>query len=81
MSPAQARAHLDKFPIGWKCRDSNELCFWENLRNGQALIGWLVSIAACSFGAPFWFGLLSKVASLRGSGRTPGKPAQSPAAS
>lgn len=76
MSPAEARAYLDRFPIGWKCPETDGLCFWENLRNGQALIGWLVSIAACSFGAPFWFGLLSRVASLRGSGKVPAQSAE-----
>ena len=30
--------------------------------------GWLITIAALSLGAPFWFDLLSRVARLRGSG-------------
>ncbi len=80
VSPAEARAYLERFPIGWKCKESDGLCFWQNLRGGQALIGWLVSIAACSFGAPFWFGLLRRVASLRGSGRRPDRSAQGPPA-
>ena len=30
--------------------------------------GWVITIAAISLGAPFWFDLLGKVANLRGSG-------------
>jgi hypothetical protein len=52
-TPAKALADLDKFPIGWKCEDSDELCRGENFRGVQSLVGWLVSILACSLGAPF----------------------------
>ena len=31
-------------------------------------LGWLITAAAVSLGAPFWFDLLGKVANLRGSG-------------
>jgi hypothetical protein len=30
--------------------------------------GWLITVAAVSLGAPFWFDLLSRLARLRGSG-------------
>ena len=39
------------------------------------LLGWLVTAAAVSFGAPFWFDALSKLGSLRTAG---GKPSASP---
>ena len=78
-TPQKALSILEEFPIGWNCKDPkkrDELCIYENLRGGWALIGWMLTIVACSFGAPFWFGLLSKVVSLRGSGKVPTKPAQ-----
>jgi hypothetical protein len=36
----------------------------------QRIPGWLITIAALSLGAPFWFDLLSRVARLRGAGVT-----------
>ncbi|MCH9013774.1 MAG: hypothetical protein IIA68_12075 [Proteobacteria bacterium] len=77
---------LQKFPIGWKCEDGetangandgsffSDLCVGDKLGHIQSYIGWLITIIACSFGAPFWFGLLNKVAALRGSGKAPVKP-------
>jgi hypothetical protein len=37
------------------------------------LLGWLLTAAAVSFGAPFWFDALSKLGSLRTAGRRPGE--------
>ena len=34
----------------------------------QMIVGWLLTIAAISLGAPFWFDLLSKISHLRASG-------------
>lgn len=34
----------------------------------QTFVGWLLTIAAISLGAPFWFDLLSKISHLRASG-------------
>ncbi len=50
------------------------LCHGGKFRHIQSYIGWLITIIACSFGAPFWFGLLNKVGALRGSGKAPVKP-------
>jgi hypothetical protein len=36
-------------------------------------MGWLLTAAAVSFGAPFWFDALSKLGSLRTAGRRPGE--------
>jgi hypothetical protein len=41
------------------------------------LVGWLLTAAAVSFGAPFWFDALSKLGSLRTTGRRPGEDATS----
>ena len=53
---------LETFPIGW--RDFPKNCIsWLT-----TLLGWVITIAAISLGAPFWFDLLGKVANLRGAG-------------
>lgn len=46
---------------------------WDNVTGGwhdwfKRALGWLITTAAISLGAPFWFDLLGKVANLRGSG-------------
>jgi len=58
-----------KLPLGWGANNAPDSV-------GSALRripGWLITIAALSLGAPFWFDLLSRVARLRGSG-VPKKP-------
>jgi hypothetical protein len=53
-----------KLPLGWGANNAPDSV-------GSALRripGWLISIAALSLGASFWFDLLSRVARLRGSG-------------
>jgi hypothetical protein len=39
-----------------------------------ALLGWLITALAISFGAPFWFDLLTKFINLRGAGDLPKNP-------
>ena len=53
---------LEAFPIGWRGLPDSVVA-WT-----MAVLGWLITIAAISLGAPFWFDLLGKVANLRGSG-------------
>jgi hypothetical protein len=43
-----------------------------------AVIGWLIAIVALTMGAPFWFNLLSKIASLRATGDPPPKASAEP---
>jgi hypothetical protein len=53
-----------KLPLGWGANNAPE-----SVAAGLRRIpGWLITIAALSLGAPFWFDLLSRVARLRGSG-------------
>ena len=60
---------LSSFPLGWD---------WEEVRARSCtqwlgrVAGWIVTIAAVSLGAPFWFDLLGKVANLKGAGGKPG---------
>lgn len=56
---------LESFPIGWNEPPGDLLEFF------KLLLGWLITAAAVSLGAPFWFDLLGKVANLRGSGGKP----------
>ena len=53
---------LETFPIGWSGLPEGWLD-WV-----KTVIGWLITAAAVSLGAPFWFDLLGKIANLRGSG-------------
>ena len=53
---------LAVFPIGWSSVPSDCLEWL------KTLLGWIITTAAVSLGAPFWFDLLGKVANLRGSG-------------
>jgi hypothetical protein len=53
-----------KLPLGWGANNAPDSV-------GSALRripGWLLTIAALSLGAPFWFDLMSRVARLRGAG-------------
>jgi hypothetical protein len=64
-----------KIPLGWGAGlRPTSLTGWL-----VALAGWVMTTVALSMGAPFWFDLLGKVASLRTSGSPeaqPAKPAQ-----
>jgi hypothetical protein len=43
-----------------------------------AILGWLIAVVAIAMGAPFWFNLLSKIASLRATGDPPPKASTEP---
>jgi hypothetical protein len=53
-----------KLPLGWGANNAPKSVSAALRR----IPGWLITIAALSLGAPFWFDLLSRVARLRGSG-------------
>ena len=53
---------LEAFPIGWSEPPVSRVDWL------KSVFGWLMTTAAVSLGAPFWFDLLGKVANLRGSG-------------
>ncbi|WP_146819387.1 hypothetical protein [Actinotalea fermentans] len=52
-------------PIGW---ESGAARPWDDGTLGVAILGWLLTAMAVSFGAPFWFDTLSKLGSLRSAG-------------
>lgn len=49
---------------------------WPRTPGGRAqrVLGWLITAAALTLGAPFWFDLLKKVVAVRASGRSPKEP-------
>ena len=59
---AENLKHLEAFPVGWS-KVPDGAGEWS-----VTVIGWIITIAAISLGAPFWFDLLGKVANLKGSG-------------
>ena len=68
-------ALLASFPVGWENEDPfgvregvPDWSWWTLLAH---LIGWVLTAAAVSLGAPFWFDLLGRVAKLRGTGKRP----------
>ena len=65
---------LATFPIGYS--EGSRLCCIDL----KMVVGWLLTIAAISLGAPFWFDLLGKVAHLRGSGTREADRARKPGA-
>ena len=69
---ALVRQDIDSFykaipdlPLGWK---NGKI---EIKKFPAHILGWLATILAICLGAPFWFDILNKVASLRGSGSKP----------
>lgn len=60
LAAVDERAALRAFPIGYPSSFPG-ISF-------RMIVGWLLTMAAISLGAPFWFDLLSKVSHLRASG-------------
>ena len=58
---------LSDFPLGWDGIDHSFVAWLGRVA------GWLMTVAAVSLGAPFWFDLLGKVANLKGAGGRAGK--------
>ena len=71
-----SEALLASFPVGWE--DEDPLGVREGVPDWTSgtwfahLMGWILTAAAVSLGAPFWFDLLGRVAKLRGTGKRPG---------
>ncbi len=60
LAAVDERTALRAFPIGYP-RSFPGISF-------RMIVGWLLTMAAISVGAPFWFDLLSKISHLRASG-------------
>jgi hypothetical protein len=57
--------------------DANVLPSFEIESNWPTrLLGWLITVLAVSLGAPFWFGALNKITSIKTSGPAPAKPTE-----
>ncbi len=66
-------AQLRPFPIGWDVTSPVHSADWFASLGGflSKLLGWIITALAVSLGAPFWFDLLKKLVSLRGTGPSP----------
>jgi hypothetical protein len=84
-------ALLQTFPLGWSATPGDVRAYpWVRSAGTGGLVDvalarWLFKLlglmmtgAAVSFGAPFWFDLLSRVSSLRAAGPKPAKPDELP---
>jgi hypothetical protein len=73
----QTKKEFDSLPVplGWhwtnKSSDPQSFPFWRTFDFFSKLIGLLLTAAALTLGAPFWFDTLSKLARLRNSGAPP----------
>ena len=70
LSRLDERAQLGTFPIGYPDPFPGI--------TARTIVGWLLTIAAISLGAPFWFDLLGKIVHLRASGRNRARHAKAP---
>lgn len=74
----RVKKNLDSLhlPIGWPASQLNTQTQDQETKNIifkyiSMFIGWLITASAASLGAPFWFNLLDKLLSIRGSGKRP----------
>jgi hypothetical protein len=64
---ALAKLNATTLPMGW---EGNSVAYFYQ-HPVWVVFGWLIAAVAASFGAPFWFDLLKRVANLRGSEPNP----------
>ena len=64
---ALAKLNSTTLPMGW---EPNSVVYFHQ-HPVWVVFGWLIAAVAASFGAPFWFDLLKRVANLRGSEPNP----------
>ncbi|HTJ76149.1 MAG TPA: hypothetical protein VL337_12390 [Acidimicrobiales bacterium] len=74
--PARTRSALERLDAEYRQLDASGLPLgWSDQARPRswpvAFAGWVLTVAAVSLGAPFWFDLLGKVSTLRSSGEKP----------
>ncbi|MCY7360275.1 MAG: hypothetical protein LH609_23035 [Rudanella sp.] len=75
MSYLQTNIDALHLPIGWSVPDTVK--GWDRIGaafdnfSWLTIPGWILTIAALSFGAPFWFDLLIKLVNIRNTTRRP----------
>jgi hypothetical protein len=67
---ATMRSSLPALPLGWRQEFGWE-SFYQEAVVKLGVVGWVVTALALSLGAPFWFGLLVKIRSIRTTGIRP----------
>jgi hypothetical protein len=60
-----------ELPVGWSLREAETLSGWDYVLKPT---GWLLTMVAASFGAPFWFDVLILLVNIRNVGRKPEEP-------
>ena len=73
--PGNTGEMLRPLPIGWNCATTPSAwkCATMEPPTTMQIAGWLLTAAALSLGAPFWFDLLSKFMNVRGAGAKPAR--------
>ncbi|MEQ9363120.1 MAG: hypothetical protein RIF32_02700 [Leptospirales bacterium] len=70
--PPPILGRVERRPPAYSCASGDKACIQSFALDWlMKIVGLILSIAAISMGAPFWFDLLSKVSSLRSSGGRP----------
>ena len=73
---------LRSLPIGWNCQEktaNGSTDYWTCVKLKAPkltliqILGWFLTAAALSLGAPFWFDLLNQFINLRGAGQKPAR--------
>ena len=72
MPPGKSGGYFDS----WSWLTGDRTAGWKFLP--MMLLGWMITAAAASLGAPFWFDMLKKVVSVRSSGKAPEEKPLSP---
>jgi hypothetical protein len=68
LKPKQDELDALQSVLGWSHENISDWSKWP-----QRFIGWILTIAAVSLGAPFWFDLLKKLMNIRNAGQKPEK--------
>ena len=73
---------MRSLPIGWNCQvktADGSTDYWTCAKQAVPkltlvqILGWLLTAAALTLGAPFWFDLLNQFINLRGAGSKPAR--------
>jgi hypothetical protein len=82
-SDAVRSAESLQIPLGWALPKKNQWEVWDwkiparpHWHWWSTVLGWLLTVFALSFGAPFWFDVLGKFVNMRSSGPKPASSTQ-----
>lgn len=71
-APAEGQPIVQRKPAAYSCASGDGACIQDFVMSWLVkIVGLILTVAAISMGAPFWFDLLNKLGSLRASGGRP----------